>query len=78
LAATIESLHTVMYERVEALIAASRPALSRRRRVRTAQVCVQIIKAMLPMVLTAGPKERGTVVVELKRALVAYLSSDQT
>lgn len=76
LATSTAALKGVMNERVEALITAKTPRLSSRQRARTAQVCVQIVGALLPMVLAAGPAERNAVVAELKRAVVAYLSSD--
>jgi AcrR family transcriptional regulator len=75
LAATTERLQAAMRERVEDLIAVAVPHLGRRERVRTAQMCVQITKAILPMVLASGPAERRTIVIELKRALVGYLST---
>jgi AcrR family transcriptional regulator len=73
LAAATESLHTAMCGRVEDLIAASSPGLPRDDLARTAEVAVQITKALLPMVLAAPAAERDAVVAELKRALVGYL-----
>jgi AcrR family transcriptional regulator len=73
LAAATESLHTAMCGRVEDLIAASAPGLPRDDLARTAEVAVQITKALLPMVLAAPAAERDAVVAELKRALVGYL-----
>jgi AcrR family transcriptional regulator len=75
LAATTERLHAAMRERVEDLIAVAAPHLRRRERVGTAQMCVQITKAILPMVSASGPAERRAIVIELKRALVGYLST---
>jgi AcrR family transcriptional regulator len=73
LAAATESLHTAMCGRVEDLIAAAAPGLPPDDLTRTAEVAVQITKALLPMVLAAPAAERGAVIAELKRALVGYL-----
>jgi AcrR family transcriptional regulator len=75
LAATTERLHTAMLERVEQLIAVAAPDLPRRQRVRTARMCVQIVKATLPLASTGSVTERRAAVVELKRALVGYLAT---
>jgi AcrR family transcriptional regulator len=75
LAATTEQLQHAMRTRVEHLIAVAAPNLSRREQARTALMCVQIVKAVLPTISTSGPSERKAVVGELKRALVGYLST---
>lgn len=75
LAATTEALESAMCDGVEDLIAAAAPGLSAGERARTAQVCVQIVKAILPMVLGAGRAERGATITELKRALAGYLAA---
>lgn len=75
LAATTEELHATMQESAEGLIAVCVPGGTRRQQVRTAQMCVQIVKAALPMITTSRGAERKAVVVELKRALVGYLST---
>jgi AcrR family transcriptional regulator len=75
LAATTEGLQTAMLERVEQLIAVAAPDLPRRDRVRTAKMCLHIVKAILPMASAGSATNRRAVVVELKRALVGYLST---
>jgi AcrR family transcriptional regulator len=75
LAAVTESLHAAMCDRVEDLIAGLAPALPAADRARSAEVTVQIVKAILPLVLAAAPAERGPVVAELKRALTGYLGA---
>lgn len=75
LAATTQQLHEAVLERIEAIIALRAPALRRRDRRRSAEVSVQIFKAVLPMVMAAKPSERSAVVSELKSALRGYLGS---
>lgn len=75
LAATTQRLHAAMLEQVDDLIAVAAPTLPQRGRRRTGQMCVQIVKAILPMVSASGPADRRAVVAELKRALVGYLST---
>lgn len=75
LATTTESLQAAMCDGVEDLIAPVTPRLSPAERARAAEVCVQIVKAIMPMVVAARRAERGAVVTELKRALVGYLSA---
>lgn len=75
LAASTRQLHQFVIEGVEGLIAARVPSMGKRERSRTAEVSVQIFKAILPMVLSAGRSERAAVVRELKSALRGYLES---
>ncbi len=73
LAAGTQALQDAVLERVDALIAARVPSLSKKERARAANVSVQIFKALMPMVLGAKPAERAAVVRELKAALAGYL-----
>lgn len=71
-AATLE-LHAGVVGQVEAILAARAPALPPARRALCARVCVQIVKAVLPLTTAVGAAERGAVVGELKAALRGYL-----
>jgi AcrR family transcriptional regulator len=75
LAATTESLEDEMCSRVEPLVGAAAPGLTRRERQRSAEICTQIVKALLPMVTSASARERPALVNELKRALRSYLGT---
>jgi AcrR family transcriptional regulator len=75
LATSTQRLHDAVIERVDALIAMRVPGMKPKERVRAAQVSVQIFKAILPMVMSAGRSERPSVVRELKSALRGYLES---
>ncbi len=73
LATSTQALQDTVLERVDAVIAARAPDLSKRQRSRAATVSVQIFKALMPMVLAAKPSERSAIVRELKAALHGYL-----
>jgi AcrR family transcriptional regulator len=75
LAATTEALQDQMCSRVEPLVAAAAPKLSSRQRARSAEICVEIVKALVPMVLAASPRERSTLRKEVKRAVRSYVTS---
>jgi AcrR family transcriptional regulator len=73
LAESTQSLQDAVLERVDAVIAARAPSLSKRDRARAANVSMQIFKSLMPMVLGAKPSERAAIVRELKSALSGYL-----
>jgi AcrR family transcriptional regulator len=75
LASSTQRLHEAVLDRVDALIAVRVPGMKAKERARAAQVSVQIFKAILPMVMSAGRNERASVVRELKSALRGYLES---
>lgn len=73
LAVATRALHAGVVGRVEAILAARAPALPPVRRALCARICVQIVKAVLPLAVAAGAAEREAVVGELKAALRGYL-----
>jgi hypothetical protein len=75
LAQSTAHLHEAMCERVELLIASRAASLKPKERARAAQVTIQIFKALLPMVMSAGRADRAPVISELKSALRGYLES---
>jgi AcrR family transcriptional regulator len=75
LAATTGALQDELCSRLEPLVAAAAPGLAPRQQHRCAEMTTQIIKAVMPMVLSASPRERPAVVRELKRALLSYLTA---
>jgi len=75
LALATEALQREMCGRVEPLIASVAPGLSRRQRTLGAEVSIQIVRALMPMVLSASQTAQRAAVKELKRALVSYLTT---
>ena len=75
LAATTASLEDELCSRVEPLVADAAPSLPPRQRHRSAEVCTQIMKGLLPMVTSASTRERPALVKELKRVLMSYVTS---
>jgi AcrR family transcriptional regulator len=74
LAGSARRLHSAVLQRVEALLASIAPEVPADRRLRCAMVTVQVVKALLPLVLSASPVEREELVEELKTVIRAYLS----
>lgn len=62
-----------VHERAEAMFAVRAPHLTSVERSRCANVSVQLIRALLPLVVSADPEERDAVVRELKAAQRGYL-----
>ena len=75
LGGAIEQLHASVVEQFETLLGARAPGLPAGQRHRCARVSVQLFRALLPMILSSPVRERSGLVNELKRALLAYLSS---
>lgn len=67
-------LHDAVLGRVEAMMAARAPDLPADQRTRAAVVSVQIFRAVLPLVLSAGTEEQGAIIGELKKVLRGYLA----
>jgi AcrR family transcriptional regulator len=74
LAASVQPIQEAVVGRVEAIIAAWAPTLSRVEQARYAQVSVQIVKAMVPLIVAARGRERSAVIAELKKVLRGYLA----
>jgi AcrR family transcriptional regulator len=74
LAESAAALHDAVLARVDAVIAARVPHLSKRDRARAASVGMQIFKALIPMVLEAKASERPAFIGEMKTALRGYLT----
>jgi AcrR family transcriptional regulator len=74
LAHSMQLLHEALLDRVEKLVAARAPHLPVARRRRCAQVSVQLVKGVLPLVLAAPATERMAMAAELKCALEGYLA----
>ncbi len=66
-------LHSAMCDRAEEIVAAIAPTLTPREQARTAEVCIHIVQALMPMILAAPAASRHEASNELKRALVGYL-----
>jgi AcrR family transcriptional regulator len=71
--ATREFLEAV-HERAEAMFDVRAPRLSAAQRTRCANVSVELIRALLPLVVAAEPTERDAVVEEIKAAQRGYLA----
>jgi len=69
-----ERLHREALGHVDALLAALAPGLSAEDRRRRAVVCKHLAKALLPLILAAGPPERQRLAGELKLVLRGYLA----
>lgn len=67
-------LQEALVARVEELLAGRAPHLPAPRRHRTAEVSVQLVKGMLPLVEGTRGEEQAAVMAELKRALRGYLA----
>jgi AcrR family transcriptional regulator len=73
LAHSMQLLHEALLERVEEVMAARAPHLPLAQRRRCAEVSVQLVKGVLPLILAAEGVERTAMIEELKRALYGYL-----
>jgi AcrR family transcriptional regulator len=78
LALATDRLQKVTLERLETIIGARSPGLSKQELGRTARVSVQIFKAMHPLIQQATETERAALVGELKAALRGYLEPLET
>lgn len=75
LATATSQLHDAVRERVDAMIALRAPALPAGQRARSAEVSVQIFRALLPLVMSAASAdEQQMVITELKKVLAGYLA----
>lgn len=74
LAASSQELHEAVQGWMEAVIGALAPTLPADGRRRAAAVSTHIIKAMLPLLISASARERGKLVREFKKALYGYLA----
>jgi AcrR family transcriptional regulator len=74
LAAAAQEFLSAVHERAEAMFAVRALHLSPIERSRCAKVSVQLIRALLPLVVTANTEERDAVVRELKAAQRGYLA----
>ncbi|WP_037908426.1 TetR/AcrR family transcriptional regulator [Actinacidiphila yeochonensis] len=73
LAASSEELHSTVQGWMEAVVTAVAPGLPAERRRRAATVAMHILRAMLPLLIQVGARERGKLVKEFKAALRGYL-----
>lgn len=69
-----QHLHDAVLKRVEAMIEARVPQLPENQRTLSAEVSVQLFRALLPLVLSSKAVAREAVIIELKKALKGYLT----
>ncbi len=74
LAAVAAELHEEITGRLEGVFASRAPELDAERRTLLATMAVAMVRAAMPMVLTAKSDNGSDVLDELKRMLVAYLA----
>ena len=74
LAVATRDFMDAVHQRAEAMFAVRAPHLSPADRTRCANVSVQLIRALLPLVVAADAAERDAVVQELKAAQRGYLA----
>jgi AcrR family transcriptional regulator len=68
-------VYKAVLARVDELLESVAPQIPAGRRFRCAQVTVQVIKAMMPLVQTAEESERAALIGELKQIMTGYLGS---
>jgi AcrR family transcriptional regulator len=74
LAAAVQGFLQAVVGRAEAMFAVRAPGLSPERRARCARVSVELVRALLPLVVSSDPAERDAMVAELKAAQRGYLA----
>jgi AcrR family transcriptional regulator len=75
LVTVVAPLHAAMCDRAEDIVGATAPTLTAGQRKRTADVCIHVVRALMPAIVAAPPAERADAATELKRVLVGYLST---
>jgi AcrR family transcriptional regulator len=73
LAAAAARLHEAVARNVAAMLLRRSPGLDEERALTMGTMAVAAVKAVMPMVGTAGPERAEVLVAELKRLLVGYL-----
>jgi AcrR family transcriptional regulator len=74
LATTKQHLHAAEQRHLDAILTARAPGLTPGQRARTADICVRIFTALLPLLAAAGPEQRETALTDLKKVLRGYLA----
>lgn len=74
LAGAVQGFLQAVVARTDAMFAVRAPHLSPERRARCARVSVELVRALLPLIVTADPAEREALVAELKAAQRGYLA----
>jgi AcrR family transcriptional regulator len=75
LAPSAEYVFKAVLNQVGELLESFAPQIPGAQRARSAQVAVQVIKGILPLVLATSGAERTAMIGELKRLMAAYLGS---
>ena len=73
LAPSAQQVYKAILTQVDELLESAGPEVPAGRRLRCAQVTVQVIKAMMPLVLAASGAERTALIGELKQVMAGYL-----
>jgi hypothetical protein len=73
LAPSAQQVYKAILTQFDDLLATAAPALPPDRRYRCAQVTVQVIKSLLPLLSGAAPAEQAALVAELKAVVAGYL-----
>ena len=74
----VAPIHAAIHERVAALIGVLLPEMRADDVARVATVTIQQVRAMTPLIVEADESERDALALELHKALVGYLRSQQT
>jgi AcrR family transcriptional regulator len=74
LASAVQGFLHAVVGRAEAMLAVRAPQLPPERRARCARVSVELVRALLPLVVTSDPAEREAMVAELKAVQRGYLA----
>ncbi len=75
LKAAADSITEAMITDFERVIALKAPAIQVTDRRSSAQIAMSIIKGVLPLTMTKHSEQRDRVIIEFKRALLAYLTA---
>jgi AcrR family transcriptional regulator len=73
LAPSAQQVYEAVLVQFDALLESAAPGLPPARRLRCAQVAVQVIKSMLPLLVPAASSERAALAGELKLVVAGYL-----
>jgi len=73
LAPSAQQVYKAILTQIDELLEAAGPRVPAGQRLRCAQVTVQVIKAMMPLVLAADGGERTALIGELKQVMAGYL-----